>query len=233
LVGFEGWEEVVERYVPRAVYNKLLQKFKGYFDRWNTLWKRIGAEGDNPKRIYDRLIGMYSEPHRHYHNFVHIAHSLRQFDEEGLRTLASDPDAIETATWFHDAVYDTHAEDNEEKSAELAYHTLKSLGLPHCFANKVSDLIRATKHADVPEDFDAKLMVDLDLSAIAKDMFPETRRYIRDEYSWVPEDEFGAKRAAFFEVFLNRGVFTSNVFKQKYEARAMDNVEKEIAELKQ
>lgn len=63
---------------------------------------------------------MYSEPHRHYHNFHHIADSLAEFDR--ARHLAREPLAVELAIWFHDTVYDTRAGNNEEQSAELGRH---------------------------------------------------------------------------------------------------------------
>ena len=88
--------------------------------RWTALWPRAGAS--IPAGWYERLTAAYAEPHRHYHNQQHIAECLAEFDQ--ARHLALQPEAVELALWFHDAVYDPKAGDNEEQSAALAQRCL-------------------------------------------------------------------------------------------------------------
>ncbi len=49
---------------------------------------------------------------------------------ETLANFASDQTAVRLAVWFHDAVYDSRAKNNEERSGELATSTLPVLGVP-------------------------------------------------------------------------------------------------------
>ena len=110
-------------------------------DRWQKLWSAIGATG-NSAEWYETLTRAYTEKHRHYHNQQHIADCLAEFDP--VRRLATKPDLVEFALWFHDAVYDTHAADNEEQSAALACRCLESAGRTD-IVDKVGELIMATK----------------------------------------------------------------------------------------
>ena len=75
--------------------------------RWTALWQRLGAQGD-ANAVYDNLIARYSEPHRAYHTLEHIGHCLDEFEQ--VRHLATNPDAVELALWYHDAIYDTKAQ---------------------------------------------------------------------------------------------------------------------------
>lgn len=134
LVGPKRWENEVKKRVPTPVYKKFLERFEGNLSEWNSLWERIRANG-NSKEIYGELKKLYSEPHRIYHNMVHIDDCLEEFQK--ARHLARNADEIEMALWFHDSVYNTHKSDNEEKSAVLAEDILKNVGLPNPFVNKV------------------------------------------------------------------------------------------------
>src|SRR5678809_692845 len=80
-----------------------------------ALWRSAGTV--EPSGWYEQLTDAYAEPHRCYHTQQHIAECLEEFDE--ARHLARDPVAIELALWFHDAVYNPRAADNEEQSALL------------------------------------------------------------------------------------------------------------------
>src|SRR5687767_3464338 len=93
-------------------------------ERWDTLWQ--SAHATVSPGWYEKLTAAYAEPHRHYHNQQHIAECLAEFDQ--ARHLARDPVAVELALWFHDAVYDPKAADNEEQSAALAKRCLSEAG---------------------------------------------------------------------------------------------------------
>jgi len=232
LVGPNGWEDVIEDYVPRNVYNAFLVKFKGLQKRWNSLWERMGTSGSSDD-AYNELISLYGENQRAYHNLTHIVHVLRELDE--TRSFIESPEQIEVALWYHDAIYNTREKDNEEKSAELAYQRLSKAGMGTQFIDDVTNLILATKHRTSPKKPDEKYLVDIDLSILGKPQreFDEYERDIRDEYSWVPEEQFKQGRNAILQGFLDRDpIYSTNFFRQKYKEQARINLQKSLAQLR-
>lgn len=101
------------------------------------------------------------------------------------------------ALWFHDAIYDARAEDNEERSANWARGSLCSAGVRVETAEHVHRLVMATRHNVVPEEPDAQLVVDIDLSILAApiERFTEYEKQIRAEYSWVTDPSYRKGRA--------------------------------------
>ncbi len=232
LIGPNGWEDVVEGYIPRNAYNHFLVKFKGLQKRWYTLWERMGANGSG-EDAYNELVSLYGETQRAYHNFVHIAHVMREFD--GARSFIENPEQIEVALWYHDAIYNTREKGNEEKSAELAEQRLGKAGIKPQFIDDVTTLILATKHQAIPQTSDGKYLVDIDLSSLGKaeKEFNEYERDIRDEYSWVPEEEFRQGRRGILQGFLDRNsIYSTDHFRQRYQSQARRNLERSIAQLK-
>ncbi|MBI5347496.1 MAG: pantetheine-phosphate adenylyltransferase [Candidatus Aenigmarchaeota archaeon] len=232
LVGPNRWEEVVKGYVPRSVYNSFLVKFRGLQKRWNALWERIDADGSG-EDAYNELVSLYGETQRAYHNFVHIAHVLRELD--GARNLIENPEQVEVALWYHDAVYNTREKGNEEKSAELAEQRLSKAGLKPQFIDGVIALILSTEHQAMPQGSDEKHLVDIDLSILGKSQkeFDEYERDIRDEYAWVADEQFRQERSTILQVFLDRdSIYSTDFFRQKYEKQARRNVERSIAQLR-
>lgn len=227
LIGPEGWEFAIERYIPRIVYNKLLTKFKGFHPRWQEL--------ANDERAYEKLLIMYNEPHRHYHNFAHIANAMKEFKlyQESEKQLKN-PIAVEFAIWFHDAIYDPKSDNNEEKSALLVQQMALMLESSKEFAEYVGDLVLATKHSSIPENTDAQALVDIDLSILGKTEkeFDEYEAEIREEYSWVPEENFKSRRKSILEGFLKRQtIYSTNFFRDRYEAQARNNLKRSISRL--
>ena len=121
-------------------------------DRWLALLRSASASGA-ASGWYERLTSAYAEPQRHYHNRKHIAECLEEFDQ--ARHLARQPIAVELALWFHDAVYEPKAGDNEERSAALAKECLNECGIGAPVVDAVSRLILATKTHDAGPDPDA------------------------------------------------------------------------------
>ena len=224
LVGLVGWEDVIDRYVPNAVYNKFLQKFNGMESKWNLLCQNISAQG-NCEEIYKKLVTLYSEPNRSYRNLAHIAHSLREF--QGVKLLAEHPEELEMVIWFHDAVYDTRAKDNEKKSAELAAICLKEMGMRNSFINNVAKMILATAHKKVPESRDARFLLDIDISNFGQSygQFIEHNEEVREEYSWVGDNQFKEERKRIIQNFIDRPhIYSPNFFREKYECQARQNL---------
>ena len=175
----------------------------------------------------------YAEPQRHYHNQRHIADSLAEFDE--AQHLARQPAAVELALWFHDAVYDPKAEDNEERSAALAKRCIAETGTSDPLSAAVAKLVMATKNHEVAGDSDAGLMVDVDLSILGQNegRFSEYEQQIQQEYAWVPQVVFASKRAEILERFLARErIFVTDWFHNKYERQARQNLKLSISRLR-
>lgn len=198
--------------------------------RWQELWQRLRADGDGAA-VHADLLARYSEPHRHYHNHAHIQHCLREFDT--ARHLAEHPDCVELALWFHDAVYDSKAKDNEEKSAQLADVALAGVDASVC--ERVRALILITQHKQPPVTPDEQLVVDCDLAILgqSEQALDAYEQQIRQEYAWVAEPEFRKGRAAVLNHFLARSaVYATDFFRAKYEAAARRNLQRSLAALK-
>jgi predicted metal-dependent HD superfamily phosphohydrolase len=200
--------------------------------RWTALWGRLGAHGD-AAAAYAELAARYAEPHRRYHTLDHVLRCLDALDP--VRALASAPDAVEFALWYHDAVYDPRGGDNEALSADLAIETASDAALPAAFGSRVSALILATRHESVPGDPDAGLVVDADLAVLggSADEYAAYERKIRAEYAWVPDPVFRIGRAAVLRRFLERpAIYTTEPFRREHETRARANLEAELGRLK-
>jgi predicted metal-dependent HD superfamily phosphohydrolase len=202
-------------------------------ERWFALCRSEGAT-ESAAGWYDRLTQAYAEPQRHYHDRQHIAECLAELDK--ARHLALQPGAVELALWFHDAVYDPKAADNEERSAALAKSCLIESGMPNTLFEVVFEHIMATKHHEVSASADAGLMVDVDLSILGRDekRFSEYEQQIRLEYEWVPNAVFASKRAEVLEKFLSRErIYATEWFQNKYERQARMNLSASINHLRQ
>lgn len=220
LVGPDGWEAMLQKYVPAGVYREFVARHP---------WGGRFTFDALLREVTPALRQRYAEPGRHYHDQVHVDALLARLRE--LRDRFVDAEAAELAIWFHDAIYNPRAGDNEERSAELARRTLASFGAPAARVDAVSRLILATKHDAVPAEADARLVVDLDLGILAAPPadFDAYERAIRAEYAHVPDDAFRAGRAALLRKFLARDrIFGSDAF-DSFESSARVNLNRSLA----
>jgi len=201
--------------------------------RWGELCRAAELQVDLP-HFYGQLVAAWSEPARHYHTLAHLDACLVGFDE--VRGNAVDALAVEFAVWFHDAVYDPQAPDNEERSAAMAVAFLQIGGCSTERVQKVERLILATKTHDITVDEDAPLLMDVDLSILGQspERFFQYEREIREEYAWVPAAIYGEKRAAILKGFLQReSVYQMPVFRDRYEEQARRNIAASIEQFQQ
>jgi predicted metal-dependent HD superfamily phosphohydrolase len=200
--------------------------------QWVRLLEEFGVIPATAYPPFDSLVTAYSEPHRHYHTLEHLAEMFRVVSR--LSGSCADPRAVQFAVWFHDAVYDPRASDNEERSALLAAATLNELVIWPDGVGKVIELIRATAHlseTDPTADPDAIVLLDADLAILAAS---ETRyhRYaadIRKEYTHVPDSAYREGRVAVLERFLARPcIYRHPVMIAEGEESARRNLRTEI-----
>jgi predicted metal-dependent HD superfamily phosphohydrolase len=143
--------------------------------------------------------------------------------------------ALRLAIWFHDAIYDTRASDNEERSAAHARRVLQPLDVPEPVLLETERLILLTKmHSLSNEDRPGQLLIDADLAILgaSESEYDAYALAIRKEYAWVDEEAYRTGRRMVLETFLRRPRIysTDEMFTQREEA-ARRNLRREIESL--
>jgi predicted metal-dependent HD superfamily phosphohydrolase len=152
-----------------------------------------------------------------------------------LQPLADDFTALQLAAWFHDAVYDPRAADNEARSAAYATASLAALKLPPAQISSVERLILATRsHLAEPGDHDAHVLLDADLAILGSEpeQYDAYAHAIRQEYGWVPETEYRYGRGQVLAQFLARDrIYYTQAMTTLYEQAARRNLQRELTHL--
>jgi predicted metal-dependent HD superfamily phosphohydrolase len=199
---------------------------------WIKLLERYGVKAEHAYPVFDVLISAYSAPERHYHNLEHLSEMFRVVGR--LAPSIDDPPAVQLAVWFHDAVYDPRAKDNEARSGELAVDLLGPIGVPASTIERVVRLVRATSHLDSndpPPDRDTAAILDADLAILgsAEERYNRYAGEIRKEYAWVPEQEFRKGRSAALQKFMARPrIYNHPLLFEEGEVQARKNLSAEL-----
>lgn len=201
--------------------------------RFAALWARnLSVEFAVAETVYDRLSELYGEPHRHYHTLNHIRHCLREFDRAAA--LMDEPDAVEMALWFHDAIYWPGATDNEWRSAELFRQWSDGYADP-AFQQRVHDLVMVTMHREPPAWGDAGFIVDIDLSSFGLPWEACERDgcLIRAEFAEITDDQYYPGHLRFLRTLQERpNIYFTDFFQQRYGLAARQNLARIISGLR-
>lgn len=199
-------------------------------------WSRCFADlevSEPPRCALDELRQRYSEPHRAYHTLQHLEECFGWFAQ--MRPLAHAKGEVALALLYHDAIYDTHAQDNEQRSADLAISVLSEYTTAdQAMHDRVESLILVTRHAALPQSQDEQLLVDIDLAILGAtpERFDEYERQVRHEYAWVDDVAFRAGRSKILQQFLARKtIYTTPTFKAQLETTARNNLKRSLATL--
>jgi predicted metal-dependent HD superfamily phosphohydrolase len=204
---------------------------------WCRLLARVGvpAGGAAGRGAGEQLLARWREPHRVYHTADHLADVLRRVVELGAAHRPRDVALAELAAWWHDAVYEPTAPDNEARSADLATTALTGLGVEAGTVAEVDRLVRLTATHDAdPADRAAALLCDADLAILASDpdRYAAYAGAVRQEYAAVPDTAFRAGRAAVLAGLLARErLFATAAGHARFERAARRNLAAEIAAL--
>lgn len=179
------------------------------------------------------LLDRWAEPHRRYHTTQHLREVLAALDL--LCAGADVPVAVRCAAYWHDAVYEPTAPDNEQRSAALAGAALGRLGLAPQVIHDVTRLILlTTSHLPAPDDMPGALLCDADLAVLAT----STERYasyaagVRAEYVHLDDQAFRLGRAAVLAALLDRPqLFNTLEGQRRWERAARANLRAELDRL--
>ena len=202
--------------------------------RFEALWQRCfpADAASDAEAAFEQLKVLYAEPHRRYHTPAHIGHCLGEFDLAA--DAMDDADAVEMALWFHDAVHDPRASDNEVRSAAL-FSAWATSPAQSGFNEKVGDLILMTVHCEQPRTTDQAFVVDIDLSSFALPWpaFQRDSVAVRKEFAHLSDADFYPKHIGFLRSLLARPtLFFTPWFRGRCEAGARANIARHIEDLR-
>ncbi|MFS0515651.1 hypothetical protein ACEYW6_13180 [Nostoc sp. UIC 10607] len=203
------------------------------FSNWQHTLQPFGVDQIAADKAFNPLVAAYSTPNRYYHTLKHIDHVLSTI--QILQGYTNNLAAVQLAAWFHDVVYNTEAQDNEERSADYALELLSNLGIPESTIATVTRLILNTKdHQAAVDDCDSQVLLDADLAILATNQvqYGEYTHAIRQEYSWVSEAAYITGRQQVLERFLKRSrIYFTPLMLEFAEPSARGNIQGEIHSL--
>lgn len=184
--------------------------------------------------LSERLAGLrrrYAEPHRAYHGQAHVDALLGGLADEGLRV--GNRAAVELAVWYHDAIYDPSATNNEARSADLLVAEMHRLACPSV-VSAAESMVRATAGHELPPDLpdalrdDTATFLDLDMAVLCAEPadYDVYEAGIAAEYIPVHGlNNFRAGRAAFLRGMLSRErLFHTERFHHRLDAAGRANL---------
>lgn len=210
-------------------------------ERFSALWQRLGADdGADVAAAGARLLDLYVAPHRAYHNLTHLEDVLAKLDWAQSTMMMNGElsgldgaerrrlfDTIELALFYHDAIYDAQAKDNEAQSRERMKRDAATFGIDAGYIEDAARLIDTTAHHASAARFDEKIMSDCDLAILGADE-ASFKRYddgIRAEYAHVPAPLYAAGRAKVLQGFLDMPhIFKTRAFADVFDAPARRNL---------
>ncbi|GGM12901.1 DUF4031 domain-containing protein [Promicromonospora citrea] len=177
--------------------------------RWDALW----ADPTLASAAGEDLLDRWREPHRVYHSPLHLAVALSALDDLAAAQPLADRELwrARLALWFHDAVHDGTAGQDEERSAELVGKLLGPLagtGVTTADVDEVARLVLVTTdHDPAPDDVVGGLVSDADLAVLGGSprVYARYTHQVRAEYCDVPDPLFRAGRAEVLRGLLDGG----------------------------
>ena len=200
---------------------------KGY---WSNLVSDY-ADDSLIASLWATIETQYTSKNRYYHNLSHLHHMFLQLEE--FKTEIEDLDNLKFAIWFHDIIYKSTKNDNEEQSAVFAETALKSLNYDDLSIKKVKKLIISTKKHELTftNTNDNAYLLDLDLSILGSewDTYKTYIKTIRKEYKIYPDLLYKPGRKKVLKYFLEKDtLYFTEQFRTQYEQQARNNLNREI-----
>lgn len=202
--------------------------------------RALGAKMYHAPALHIALLKAWNEPHRTFHTPKHLRECLFHLEQERWGGLIDTVDRgrLAMALWFHDAVCDVKASENQEKSAAWAVQSLALLDLSTENVDIVQRLILSTKLNHAPTGCALEAWIhDIDFYMFGMDakQFAQYTQDIRSEFSWV--DDLNYRRGIDFVLrrFINNpaGIYQTEAGRLDYEDIARKNIQMYLQSLQE
>jgi predicted metal-dependent HD superfamily phosphohydrolase len=184
------------------------------------------------QNMWEEIESAYSAPYRHYHTLSHLEHLVNELTP--YQHDIADWDTLVFSLFYHDIVYNTLKQNNEERSAVVAQTRLQTLDVSHERIKKCVEQIMITKTHTESDDLDTNLLTDADLSILGAP-WPQYETYlenIRKEYKYYPDVIYkpGRKRVVHYFLQMEK-IYKTAPFYERYEQHARQNLTDELKQL--
>lgn len=195
---------------------------------WLDLTSRYSNNHPLIAQLWEEIEKIYSNKKRHYHNLAHLECML----DKALKYRDSlyDLDTVLFSIFYHDIVYDTNRQDNEQQSANIAYDGLTKLGLPSEKITICYNQILATKYHN-KADNDTNYFLDFDIAILGESVenYKDYKEKIRKEYAIYPDFIYNKERKKVLLYFLEKeNIYHTKTFQVRYEQQARANLITEL-----
>lgn len=196
------------------------------------LLQQYNIEQEPAEQYWEELVRLYSANGRHYHTLSHLSHMLQHLNL--VKEQVSDWNTILFSLYYHDAIYDASAKDNEAQSAELAALRMQSMDMPVSLIEKCKRQIMATKEHRSAADPDTDFLIDADLTILGRQwpVYKDYSEKVRLEYAMYPDAMYQAGRKTVLRHFLDKErIFKTTYFFERFERQARQNLQREYNNL--
>ncbi|GAA4042657.1 hypothetical protein GCM10022409_30740 [Hymenobacter glaciei] len=202
--------------------------------------KQDSAEDDKPAKakpsaltkaaqVYvSELFTRELSPKLTYHSLAHTETVVKECRAlaPAAQLSADDTEALLLAAWFHDTGYLDVYDGHEFRSAERAAAWLQEQGVPAGRVQLVETLIKATHRDSKTETELEKLLVDADMSNLARDDYRSRAELLRTEWELVLDKTYSTQEWAELQLnFMLAHKYLSEAGKERYKKTLKKNLE--------
>lgn len=205
------------------------------YEHFQHVLRSLGAKLYHAAAIHTALTKAWQGPQRVFHTTAYLKDCLFHLEQERWGGLIEtcDRGRLSLALWFHDAVYDVKASDNEDKSAAWAVQSLALLDVQPQDIECIRQLILSTRPGFTATGKPLESwMHDIHLHILGADpiRFAQYTKDIRQEFSWVDDLNYRRGLDLVMRRFTSnpKGIYQTEAGRIDYEEAAKKNLELHI-----
>lgn len=198
--------------------------------RWGAIFAELGGVGD--PQVHAQLRQHYSDPQRRLHTLRRVASQLDAL--AAAAEHAAHPQELELAIWFRAAIFDPRSAENERRSAQWARNVARAAGLSMAVCDRIHDLVLVVAPGSEARQPDEALMLDIEHAELgeAPVTYARFESALRQSFAHLPQALYAVlRRKAIADLLARPGIYYTEYFGSRLEARARSNLEHSLHRL--